>query len=146
MDPVATIVAALVGGAVAGSKDVVAQAVKDGYAGLKGLVLGKLGRREALQAALHDLERTPDSQGRKLTLHEELTAAGAARDPEILSMAEAFLKLLREHSPADGSVAQAKLRGSGAIAQGPGATAIGEGGVQVQGDVHGSIRTGDGWA
>ena len=37
---------------------------------------------------------------------------------------------------------QATLSGSGAIAQGAGAKAVGQGGVLVEGDVHGDVVTG----
>jgi hypothetical protein len=144
MDPVATIVAALVGGAVAGAKDSVAQVVKDGYAGLKGLVLRRVGHKPTVETAVKELESRPDSDGRRITLHEELTSAGAAQEAEVVQQAEAFLALLREHGFAAGAFYQAKLDGSGAIAQGPGSMAVGQRGVIAKGDVHGSIITGDG--
>ena len=38
---------------------------------------------------------------------------------------------------------QATLNGDGAIAQGPGAKAVGKGGILIEGDVHGNITLGD---
>jgi hypothetical protein len=62
----------------------------------------------------------------------------AAHLKEVLTQYEAAAK-----AHAAGVMYQASLRGSGAIAQGPGATAVGERGVQVGGSVGGSIVTGD---
>ncbi|MCP5086184.1 MAG: hypothetical protein GY952_05195 [Rhodobacteraceae bacterium] len=43
-----------------------------------------------------------------------------------------------------GTSYKAKVKGAGVIAQGPGSTAIGAGGVSVGGNVGGSVVTGDG--
>ncbi|MCB0012595.1 MAG: hypothetical protein KDE34_11860, partial [Anaerolineales bacterium] len=52
-------------------------------------------------------------------------------------------ELMARLPEAPGTIYRAKVKGSGAVAQGPGATAVGERGVSVGGSVGGSIVTGD---
>ncbi len=136
MDPVTLIVTAVTAGAVAASKDVAAQAVKDGYAALKALIVRQFGQKVDVVA----LEKDPDSEARQAVLKEELETAGAAQDAEVVQQAQALLDLLKEHGLELGPSYQAELRGSGAIAQGPGAVAAGAGGVAVGGDVKGGVH------
>jgi hypothetical protein len=138
MDPITLIVTAATAGAVAASKDVAAQAVKDGYAALKALIVRKFGQKVDVAA----LEKDPDSKARQGVLKEELETAGAAQDAEVVQQAQALLDLLKQHGLEAGPSYQAELRGSGAIAQGPGAVAAGKGGVAVGGDVKGDVRVG----
>jgi hypothetical protein len=134
------IVAAVVAGAITATKDVAALAVKDGYAGLKALIVRKFGADSDVVDAVNGVEKKPDSKGRQETLKEELEAAQAGQDAEVVQQAGALLDLLKEHEPSY----YAQLHGSGAIAQGEGAVAAGERGVAVGGDVTGStIVTGD---
>jgi hypothetical protein len=64
MEPViTTIVAALVAGATAATKDVATQAIKDAYHGLKGLVTGKYaGTNDAVEAIDDEPESDLDRQ------------------------------------------------------------------------------------
>lgn len=145
MDPLTIIITALTAGAAAAAKDVVAQAVKDGYAGLKALVVRRFGWKGDVETALEGVEKKPDSQARQAVLKEELEMAGAAQDTEVVRQAQALLDLLQQHGLVSGPSYQATLKGSGAIAQGEGAVAAGAGGVAVGGNVSGStIITGDG--
>jgi hypothetical protein len=140
MEPLSLIVAALVGGAAAAAKDVGTQAVKDGYEALKRLALARLGGKGPGAAVLEQVERKPGSEAWQSVLREELAESGASDDGDLLSQARALLDLLGSGGP--GGSYTANLTGSGAIAQGPGAKAAGEGGVVVEGDVEGGIRTG----
>jgi len=145
MDPLTVIISALTAGAAAAAKDVVAQVIKDGYAGLKTLVVRRFGQKGDVETALEGVEKKPDSEARQGVLKEELEKAGAAQDTEVVRQAQALLALLQEHGLVSGPSYQATLKGSGAIAQGPGAVAAGAGGVAVGGGVTGStIITGDG--
>ena len=145
MDPLTVIISALTAGAAAAAKDVVAQAVKDGYVGLKALIVRRFGQKADVKDALKGVEKKPDSEARQAVLKEELKAAGAAQDAEVVRQAQALLELLKQHGLVSGTTYKATLVGSGAIAQGPGAVAAGERGVAVGGDVTGStIITGDG--
>jgi len=144
MDPINTIVAAIVAGSVVATKDVATQAVKDGYATLKTLLVRKFGETSDVADALEKVENRPDSEARQALLKEELESTDANQDVELVQRAQALLDLLKESGLASGPSYQATLTGSGAIAQGKGAVAAGERGVAVGGDVKGgTIVTGD---
>src|SRR5512143_765465 len=96
MDPISIIALALVAGAAASAKDVAAQAVKDGYAGLKALVIRKFGGKGGGQAALEQVEQEPDSQAWQGALKDALTKAGADKDADVLKQAQALVELLKQ--------------------------------------------------
>jgi RIP homotypic interaction motif len=104
MDPLSLIVAALVAGASAGAKDVVAGGVKDAYQALRSLLTRKLGTHEAATAGISPdalLEahaRDVDTWQGPLTA--AIIAAGADRDEEVLAAAKALL----ERTDPEGSV------------------------------------------
>jgi hypothetical protein len=132
MGPVSMIVTALVAGAVAATKDVATQAVKDGYEGLKTLIVRKFGEKADVVNALENVEKKPDSEARKAVLKEELETAGASQDAEVVQKAQALLDLLKEH----GLAYHAEVHGSGAIAAGARGVAAGR-------DIRGRVITGD---
>jgi hypothetical protein len=145
MDPITQIVTALATGAAAAIKDMGGEAVKDAYNGLKALIMRKFGAKAGVNTAIASVEKKPDSDSRKGVLREELKAAGADRDEELLKQAQAFLVLLQNSDAKSGVSYTATNTGSGAIAQGQGSVAAGEGGVaiggNVGGDIGGSYRT-----
>jgi len=143
MEPMSIIVGALVAGAAGAGKDVASQAVKDAYAGLKGLVVRKFGSKTEVGSALKLLEKKPDAEDRKETLRVELEEAGAAQDGKVLELARFLMEVLKEQG-ASGSHFETRNQGDGAIAQGSGAQATGKGGVIIDGDVKGHIVTGSG--
>jgi hypothetical protein len=137
MDPLTVIVSAVVAGAAASAKDVVSQALKDAYAGLKTLIVRRFGKKADVKGALEGVEKRPDSEARQAVLKEELETAGANQNAEVIRQAQALLALLKEHGMAPATSFHAELHGSGAIAQGVGAVAAGD--VAVGGDVGGNI-------
>lgn len=142
METIMQIVTALAAGALAAGPEVAGQAVKDAYAGLKGLVVRKLGGKREVEAAVRLLEQKPESEGRKTALAEELEVAGAGDDRELAHAAQALLNLLKAHGLAGGTSYQATVIGPGAAAQGPGATAAGQGGIAIGGNVPGHRDSG----
>jgi phage-related minor tail protein len=94
MDPISIIVAAVVAGAAAGVKDQAAQAVKDAYEALKGL----LGHKHGVDVA--PLERKPDSEAKQASLKEDLTEVGAAADAEVVEAARRLVAEVRKHDAA----------------------------------------------
>ena len=90
-----------------------------------------------------EFEEDPQTYERPLA--KELEAAVQA-DPDLAAQ---LAKLWAEYQESvdafiGGASYQANLEGSGAIAQGDGATAVGERGVNIRGDVAGPIITGSG--
>jgi hypothetical protein len=96
MDPVTTaIIAALSAGASSAATDVAKKTIVDGYDGLKGLLKKKFGTESDVVAAVDNLESKPASDGRQKVLAEELSAAGAPADVELVREATALLEQIR---------------------------------------------------
>ena len=88
MDPITTAVLA----AVVKLADPV---VRDGYDALKSLIARKFGNDSQLATAVQQLEAKPESEARKAVVQEEVATAGADRDAEILSVAQALLEQVK---------------------------------------------------
>lgn len=69
-------------------------AVRDAYDGLKSLIRQKASGPGGLPGALEEIEKKPESEGRKAVLAEEIAAAQADRDAAILSAAQALLQAI----------------------------------------------------
>jgi hypothetical protein len=95
MDP---ITAAIVAAVAAGAAKVGGQAIQDAYAGLKALLKRKFGAESKVVKATEEVEANPESKSRPATLSEEVMAAKADQDSEILKAAEALLAQLK-HIP-----------------------------------------------
>jgi hypothetical protein len=144
MDPITIIVTAIVAGAAVASQEMAAQAVKDGYAGLKSQIIQKFGQKSDLEDAIKGIEKKPKSESRQGVLKEELEDANADQVEDIVQQAQVLLKLLEEQGEDVKGTYRAVLHGSGAIAQGSGTKAVGERGVMIGGDAKVStIITGD---
>ena len=94
MDPVTLIVTALAAGAASALQDGAAQAVKDAYARLRGLVRERFACRPKGELVLAEHEAAPQTW--EAPLAAELSAAGAASDASLLAAAQALLSLVDE--------------------------------------------------
>ncbi|TCG04924.1 hypothetical protein BZM27_37505 [Paraburkholderia steynii] len=96
MDPVTTAIIAALSAAASGATTEVAQkAILDSYDGLKELLKKKFGTESDVVDAVDKLETKPDSDGRQKVLEEELSAAGAPADADIIRVATALLEQIR---------------------------------------------------
>jgi hypothetical protein len=94
MDPLTSLVTALAAGAAAALQSTVEQGVKDGYAALKALI-----QRKYARVNVDQLEANPSSKSRRGVVEEDLKAAGAERDEEVLRQAEALLEAIQRQAP-----------------------------------------------
>jgi hypothetical protein len=94
MDPLTSLVTALAAGAAAALQSTVEQGVKDGYAAPKTLLKGKYA-----QVNIDQLEANPSSKSRRGVVEEDLKAAGADTDAEVLQYAQALLEAIQRQAP-----------------------------------------------
>ena len=92
--PVTLIVVALAAGAATGLKDTAASAIKDAYGALKGLLSRRYG-----SVNIGDVERKPESEAKRASVAEDLAAAGAGDDEELLELARQLVEAVRENDP-----------------------------------------------
>ena len=138
MDPITVIVSAIASGAVAGIKDTATLAVKDAYATIKNLIVDRYDNVD-----LVPVEKRPESEAKRASLCEDLEAAGAHDDDDLLEAARHLIALLREHDTAAADVVGVDLaRVEAAALTLKGVTSSGSG-VRVQ-DSHftGDIKIG----
>lgn len=103
MDNVTLILAALAASAASAVKDVAGQAIKDGYAGLKRLIIQKWGNETEATTLLENHEQEPEAAAPLVA--SKLKKLGLDQDTDILELAKALLK----KADPDGS-AQGKYR------------------------------------
>jgi disulfide oxidoreductase YuzD len=89
MDPITTAV-------LAALAKLAEPAIKDSYEGLKTIIVRKFGAHHEVVRAVDNLEKKPDSAGRKETLKEEIVGSGAVADTEILAAANSLLAKLKQ--------------------------------------------------
>ena len=94
MDPVTLVLAALAAGVASGAGEAASQVVKDGYAGLKGLLVRRFAGNARAEQALADHESDPETYEKPLA--KQLAETGAAEDPQIRAAAEELVKAARE--------------------------------------------------
>src|SRR5262249_48059231 len=132
------IVTALVAGAVAGLNSTSGQAIKDAYAGVKGLI-----QRKYERVGLALLEEEPASKARQAVVHEDLEHVGAGQDQELLGQAKVLLDAIEANAPevpqtvglelAD--ITGASLTAERILAEGGQATGIRVRGATITGDI-----------
>ena len=99
MDPITTAI-------VAAIASLAEPAAQDAYNSLKKLITTKLfGKPEVLEA-VEQLEKKPDSAGRRETLSEEIVSSGAANDKELLAAAAAVLEVVKRQPGGEQTVQQ----------------------------------------
>jgi hypothetical protein len=116
MDPITGAVVAALG-------KLAEPAVKDAYEALKALIVRKFGKHAEVTKAVETLEAKPDSAGRRETLAEEMAAADATRDAELLRLAEALAERIQGATPGIQTVHQ-HVRGDRNVVSGTGDIAI----------------------
>ena len=96
MDPITTAIVATLTSGFGGDATAVERKAKiEAYEALIAILEKKFGLQSEIVNALEGLEAKPDSIGRKEVLKEEVAAAKADRDPEILQAAEVILDQIR---------------------------------------------------
>ena len=93
--------------------------IKDAYEALKAAIAQKCGVKSDLTMAVENLEKKPDSEGRKVTLKEEIELAKADKDSDILAVAETQLEKLKAF-PSKQVGVQQTIVGDGDIFSGTG--------------------------
>lgn len=73
--------------------------VKDAYNGIKALIARKFGQESRIAAAVEEVEAQPSSAGRAAVLEEEVVAAGADRDPELLEAVRSLTTAISGAAP-----------------------------------------------
>ncbi len=144
MEPVSAIALSLAlgAGATAG-KEAVSAMVKDAYAALKELIKSRYPK-----VSTEQLEQAPQSKSRRAVVEEDLAAAGAGQDAELLAKARALVELIQQHAPAAAAavgvdlkdVAAANLRLADIAASGTGVR-VEKGTFSGDIDIHG-VRAG----
>ena len=119
MDPITTaILAAISAGAISGVTKAGEHIIVDAYGKLKELLGKKFGAKSKVVKAVKDLEANPKSEARKAVIKEEVAAAKADQDKDLLQAAQALLKSVKA------------LPGGTQIIQ----TALGDHDIQIAGD------------
>jgi tellurite resistance protein len=89
MDPISTIVAAVVAGASSGAQDVASKGIADAYQALKEQLRRRFGHKSEVARAMDEVERSPES-GEK-ALQVALADASVEPDDELVTRARQLL-------------------------------------------------------
>lgn len=93
MDPISSIMTALVTGAAVALKPTADNLIKDAYASLKELI-----RQKYAHVDVPELEKNPASKNRQAVLQEDLEASDAKQDEELLRKVQALLDAISAHA------------------------------------------------
>ena len=96
MEPISAISLSLAlgAGAVAG-KEIVSALVKDAYAALKARIASRYP-----EVSVEQLEAAPQSKARRAVIEEDLTAAGAETDLDLVAAARELIERVKRDAPA----------------------------------------------
>jgi hypothetical protein len=95
MDPVSIVLAALAAGSAESTKITAGEAVKDAYGALKALL-----KHKYMRSDLNALEPTVVQK----TLRDELVAAGASGDQELIQATRDLIAVLERQTPGTGAI------------------------------------------
>ena len=99
MEPVSTAIIAALG-------MLTEKVIQDAYDGLKSLLIKKFGTDSDVVVRAQALEKNPDSAGRRETLKEELAAAHASSDDEIVAAAHALIEAIKSQPGGEQTINQ----------------------------------------
>jgi hypothetical protein len=94
MDPITTVVMALVTGAATALQPTTAQVVKNTYASFKGII-----QRKYEKVNIDVLEADPASKSRQMVIREDLDKTDAGSDIELLKSAKLVLESIQIYTP-----------------------------------------------
>ncbi|MCI5193906.1 MAG: hypothetical protein D3915_12400 [Candidatus Electrothrix sp. AU1_5] len=107
MEPIITTIAAAVAlGAGAGLKDTASKAVTDAYNGLKKLIQDRYKNDKGITFAVEHVSEEPEEESRRKMLEAALTGAGADKDTELVTAAEAVLDAVKDQPGGEEAVQQ----------------------------------------
>jgi len=93
-DAIATIVTALGSGAAAAAQETASQAIKDGYANLKGMLKERFADSPTAQTVLTEYETKPDVYD--VPMRHTLAEHGLGEDASVIEAATNMFRLLKE--------------------------------------------------
>ena len=96
MDPLTAIITAIATGAAEALGATTKQIIQDLYASLKKHIQEK---HPQANSSLDALEKKPESASKRTSLQEDLQETDAAKDSELLKLAQALLTAIEEHAP-----------------------------------------------
>jgi hypothetical protein len=106
MDPIsAALIAAAVAGITTGATEVGKTLLVDAYTALRDAIKAKFGVDNKVTKATDELAANPKSTSRKGTVQEEVEAAQADKDPDLVKLANALLEQLKA-KPETASIVQ----------------------------------------
>lgn len=110
MDPITAAVLAV---APALATELVSDAVKDAYSGLKAVIRRKWGEASALQRAVEEVEAQPESKARAAVLEEEVANTAANDDPDLMTAVARLVDELKNAGIGGKELANIKVSISG---------------------------------
>lgn len=127
------ITTAIVAAVTAGVKETGKKAISDAYQGLKRLIQSKFGKDNNISKAIDELEDTPDSEGRKMVLAENMGLEKADKDSDLIKIAQQLVQALKETEQGRQVVAKYQIDAKGAQVGVMGDRAKVEGGMHFGG-------------
>jgi hypothetical protein len=115
MDPITT---AVVAALPALASDLVKSSVKDAYEGLKAVICRKWGATSAVAKSVDALEANPKSKGQASVLAENVAAAKATSDAEVMQAVAKLVDELKKAGLGGKAVAAIDIKITGGTVQG----------------------------